>query len=206
VTDVASVITDIAVIRVSLDGSDPEIWRRILVPHALTLAQLHDVLQVVMGWQQHHSYVFLTESASYGITREDARRRVIDGATVRFNELAPCVGDKLRYEYDPHDRWMHTILVEGWIPQDDALATFALIACKYACPPEDSGGIAAFQEELTSPGNRRRVRAAKRIFGTDFQPETIPFKEINLLLSQMARGWRESTATISAPDTEREDS
>jgi hypothetical protein len=38
-------------IKVTLLGTDPAIWRRLLVPADLTLEQLHHVLQVAMGWE-----------------------------------------------------------------------------------------------------------------------------------------------------------
>jgi hypothetical protein len=36
-------------IKVTLLGTSPQIWRRLLVPANLTLEQLHDVLQLAMG-------------------------------------------------------------------------------------------------------------------------------------------------------------
>ncbi len=36
-------------IKVTLLGTRPPMWRRLLVPATLTLAQLHDVLQAAMG-------------------------------------------------------------------------------------------------------------------------------------------------------------
>jgi hypothetical protein len=37
-------------LRVELEEIEPVIWRRILVPGQITLPQLHDLLQLVMGW------------------------------------------------------------------------------------------------------------------------------------------------------------
>ena len=37
-------------IKVTLLYTKPLIWRRLLVPATLTLEQLHDVLQLAMGW------------------------------------------------------------------------------------------------------------------------------------------------------------
>ena len=44
--------------KLTLKGSDPPIWRRIQVPD-LTLGELRDVLQVVMGWQDSHPHQFI---------------------------------------------------------------------------------------------------------------------------------------------------
>ena len=38
-------------LKVRLLGISPMIWRRILVPEAMTLHELHGVLQVAMGWE-----------------------------------------------------------------------------------------------------------------------------------------------------------
>jgi hypothetical protein len=40
---------DIYQFKVTLLGTKPPIWRRLLVPANLTLAKLHDVLQTAMG-------------------------------------------------------------------------------------------------------------------------------------------------------------
>jgi hypothetical protein len=42
---------EICQIKVTVLGTDPPIWRRLLVPADLTLEQLHDVLQLAMGWE-----------------------------------------------------------------------------------------------------------------------------------------------------------
>jgi hypothetical protein len=41
-------------IKVTLLRTDPPIWRRVLVPADLALEQLHDVLQLAMGWEDCH--------------------------------------------------------------------------------------------------------------------------------------------------------
>src|SRR5438105_1581778 len=46
-------------LKVTLQESDPPIWRRILVPASTTLGKLHDVLQVTMGWMDCHLHQFM---------------------------------------------------------------------------------------------------------------------------------------------------
>jgi hypothetical protein len=40
---------DIYQVKVTLLGTKPPIWRRLIVPASMTLAKLHDVLQTAMG-------------------------------------------------------------------------------------------------------------------------------------------------------------
>lgn len=37
---------------IRLDGIEPEIWRRFVVPGDITLDRLHDVIQIVMGYHE----------------------------------------------------------------------------------------------------------------------------------------------------------
>jgi hypothetical protein len=45
-------------LKITLDGSDPPIWRRFQVPASITLANLHFIIQTVMGWQNYHLHEF----------------------------------------------------------------------------------------------------------------------------------------------------
>ena len=42
--------TSILQLRIALRGLSPPVWRRVLVPEHLTFPQLHNVIQVVMGY------------------------------------------------------------------------------------------------------------------------------------------------------------
>ena len=39
-----------------LEEITPPIWRRILISDQITLANLHHLVQVVMGWEHSHLY------------------------------------------------------------------------------------------------------------------------------------------------------
>ena len=53
-------------LKVTLLGTMPPIWRRLLVPANVTLAQLHDVLQAAMGWQDCHMHEFSAGHRHFG--------------------------------------------------------------------------------------------------------------------------------------------
>jgi hypothetical protein len=46
-------------LRITLKGSKPPIWRRVAVASDITLGQLHEVIQIVMGWTDSHLHHFI---------------------------------------------------------------------------------------------------------------------------------------------------
>ena len=55
-------------IQVALLGTSPPIWRRLQVPAEIRLADLHEVLQVAMGWTDYHMHAFRCRGKWYGST------------------------------------------------------------------------------------------------------------------------------------------
>jgi hypothetical protein len=58
-------------IKVTLNETHPPIWRRIQVPANITLLKLHDILQIVMGWEGYHLHMFTIEGSVYGDPADD---------------------------------------------------------------------------------------------------------------------------------------
>jgi hypothetical protein len=53
-------------IKVWLIGISPMVWRRVLLPTAFTLRELHGVIQVAMGWEGLHLFQFCLRAVRYG--------------------------------------------------------------------------------------------------------------------------------------------
>ncbi|MCC5831104.1 MAG: plasmid pRiA4b ORF-3 family protein [Phycisphaeraceae bacterium] len=51
-------------LRISLRDSKPPIWRRVAVPANITLGQLHEVIQIAMGWTDSHLHRFMLQDKS----------------------------------------------------------------------------------------------------------------------------------------------
>lgn len=58
-------------LKIELAGIKPLIWRRVIVPEAITLAKLHQVIQAVMGWTDSHLHEFEIAGEQYGIPDPD---------------------------------------------------------------------------------------------------------------------------------------
>ena len=107
---------DIYQIKVTLLGTKPPIWRRVLVPADLTLAQLHDLLQIAMGWQNGHMHEFRIGQRYFGKPDPEYRSMGMDSVenerTVRLPDVLRKTGPKLIYTYDLGDSWEHAIVLE----------------------------------------------------------------------------------------------
>jgi hypothetical protein len=78
-------------LRIELvDSADPVIWRRVLVPAACPLVELHTVIQAAMGWQNGHLHQFSIGEVRYGPpgTDLDLPRRIASALT-RSQEPGP---------------------------------------------------------------------------------------------------------------------
>jgi Plasmid pRiA4b ORF-3-like protein len=174
-------------IKVTLKGSKPPIWRRIQVTSATTLAQLHRILQCVMGWESSHLYRFVVDGMEYGdpsmleeIEGEDARR-------VTLAALVQGAKDKLLYEYDFGDSWEHELRIEKVLPLEAGKRYPVCLTGKRACPPEDCGGIwgyAGFLEVIQDPRHPEHEDMLEWV-GGEFDPEAFDLDEVNTALQSL---------------------
>ena len=135
-------------LKVVLTDSEPEIWRRILVPQNITLAQLHQVSQQAMGWENLHDYRFQIGLASDKV--ECSPQQSISEV------LASAQEKTFYYTYDAASGWLHRIEAEALevklIDQStSASEAFVLPVCidgAMACPPEGTGGVWGYDDFL----------------------------------------------------------
>jgi len=128
------------ILRITLDGIRPEIWRTVMVPVKITLRRLHDVIQAAMGWDDSHLHLFTINGTSYGDLQVfDDMPQMKDEKFVNIGSLSLAPGNTFTYEYDMGDGWRHTIsVVERTTVSNDE--TYRVIDGANAVPPEDVGG------------------------------------------------------------------
>lgn len=155
-------------VTITLCDVTPIIWRRVRVRADITLAQLHEVIQIAMGWENYHLHEF-----EIGTVREPH---------VPLRDVAGP-GSRFLYRYDMGDNWEHEIAIEQELAGDGVQTPYC-IAGKYACPPEDCGGpygYADLRRALAGRGGPKR-RELIDWLGGEFDPKRFSRREVNAAL------------------------
>lgn len=180
-----TIVPAIYQIKVTLNGSKPPIWRRIQVRGDITLAKLHGILQVVMGWEDYHLHAFRVEGIEYG--RPDPDFPVQSDKRVKLEQLIPGEKTKFRYEYDFGDAWEHVLEVEKILPPEPDAHYPRCLAGKRACPPEDVGGIWGYADFLAAVRDPKHPEHEELLewAGGEFDPEAFDLDAVNRTLARI---------------------
>ncbi len=152
-------------LRATILDSDPEIWRTIDVDDALTLRDLHDVLQLTFGWFDSHLHQFFDHdpyARRHGLpTVGRPLRRWVDEWSMNDgpeegeeSDAGTTIGEAMSfdgplwYEYDFGDGWMHRIDLVDRDAVRPGEPPASLVDGERRAPYEDSGGIGGYAEML----------------------------------------------------------
>lgn len=130
-------------LRVELLETTLPIWREIAVPATIRLSELHDVLQLVMGWQDCHLHEFEVGKRRFSSNQqldEDCfdMNPVEQSRSIRLCSQLVRPRSTMVYTYDYGDNWQHRItLLAICSAQQQQLG---LLGGEGACPLEDCGG------------------------------------------------------------------
>jgi len=154
--------------QITLLGVTPPVWRLVSVPGSLSLDQLHQVIQLAMGWKRTHPYRFDIAGRNYAEPSDGAAPEAVDPRSVSLDQLSLGQGSSLTYIYDFADDWIHHLTVQGVAPFTPTLTAPALLGGAGACPPEASGGpggyatlLSAMRAPDTLAGKQARERLGK---------------------------------------------
>jgi Plasmid pRiA4b ORF-3-like protein len=167
-----------------LIGIEPPIWRRIAVSDQITLASLHLLFQVVMGWEHTHLHQFIVDGTRYG-EPDPEYDEMKDERRVKLHAIAREKGASFVYEYDFGDGWQHRVTVEDiWTRTENDLVPRCLDG-KRACPPEDCGGIGGYQNLIEALRDRRHPehRQLRTWVGPHFDPDLFSVQAVNSALA-----------------------
>jgi Plasmid pRiA4b ORF-3-like protein len=100
-------------VKVVLVRWRPPTWRRVLVPAAITLGDLHVVIQILFGCDGDHLHMFEVGAGRYSDPFFDLHSLDMDDEeTIRLRDVFTGASRKIRYEYDFGASWWHEITLE----------------------------------------------------------------------------------------------
>ena len=185
---------------VTLRGTNPLIWRRIVVPSNVLLEKLHEILQVAMGWENCHLHQFQASGVTYVMVdpEGDGTGHEVDPSEwawgkpaayadqTRLDRVASSVGDHLVYVYDFGDDWTHDIIAEDvYPPERDATYPICLAGSR-RCPREDAGGVYGYEEmlQIIQDPDHEEYDSTVMWLGDDFEPDDFEVATTNAALRQ----------------------
>ncbi len=131
--------------------SDPLIWRRLLVPGTLTLADLHRIIQISLGWCDSDAHRFLVGKIFYQprpLTAGQEGAIGYDEAAASLHQLEEGMQFIFTYLYDGGQGWEIELTLEEVIRPPTSGGCPIALAGDRGCPPESIGDIHHYQALL----------------------------------------------------------
>ena len=149
-----STVKEVYQFKIALQGISPSVWRRIQVSGDYTFDELHNDIQLAMGWTNSHLHEFQIGSTRIGMKSEEFE--IYDDYDEMLDETKEKIStwftpkSKASYLYDFGDSWEHSVTLEKiFEPKSKELYPICT-AGKRACPPEDCGGVWGYKEILNA--------------------------------------------------------
>jgi hypothetical protein len=119
---------------------------RLLIRSDQTIADLHYALQIAFNWTDSHLNSFRIHGKDFGVHHIGGP--VFDKAanTVQLADFHFRLGERFIYEYDFGDNWKHQIRLKQILPAPEQSVLPLCIGGSRCAPPEECGGIQAFQQ------------------------------------------------------------
>ncbi len=193
--------------KLTLTGSFPEIWRRVLVPDECTLGDLHYVISYSFGWFRDSQHEFSRGSRVFGPRHKGAPAKREDEHKVFLLDRFRRPGQDMRYTYTLRDEWHVDVLFEGKQVPVPRGHYPCCIAGANDGPPDGIGGISRhnqFVEAFHNPDAWETLcaEAGPADWQFDFEPTYLDIGDINgalgLIFPVDERNQREDSLDLPA--------
>ena len=188
--------------KITLLGSKPSIWRQFHIPEDYRFDRFHQVLQIVMGWENAHLHDFKFSNRKIGMLFDDMWdfEEMEDETKVYLRDVYLEIGSRFQYCYDFGDNWEHELEVEGITEYDESIIPQCTSGAG-ACPLEDCGGIWGYSdilESLNTP-NHPSYEEWSEWLPENFDPKRFSIVEINQELAKFAKWHQRHPRAKSTP-------
>ncbi len=190
-------------VRVSVEGSEPSIWRLLDIDSSVTLDKVHEVLQAAVGWRDIHLHSFTDTDPFERLQPVDGEmpeprrwvpHELLEDSDDDLPETHWSLGEILTpgsgpvfYEYDFGDSWGHRLDLITSFPAHADSPGARLVDGARRAPLEDSGGIGGYHDlldALADPAHDEHEDAAAWVAWTtgpwqEFEPEQLDIDAVN---------------------------
>ena len=176
-------------LRLDLVGTDPRIWRRVLVRESMWLARMHDCIQVLFDWFDYQTHAFCMDDLRLGNPVKSEGINVEDDRDVALADLDLEHRGRFTYEYHFGEVWQIDIKVEQTLVVEKGRYYPQCIAGARAGPPEDCGGLEAFHDLLACIKQPKSDLGKEWLawFGPDYDPKLCDLEKINKALRKIEK-------------------
>jgi len=172
-------------LKLLLRDVHPAVWRRVTLVDSLSIADLHRVIQLLMGWDDNHLHRFRIHGRDYGIAYIGGMNFDEDAGAVPLSQFGFRPTERFLYEYDFTAGWQIEVRVEKVIEEApcEGHRIPVCAAGRERGPPDGCGGPQVYAE--------RRRDAVSWEMGTDMDA-------IVAILRRVADG---DDAVLADPET-----
>jgi hypothetical protein len=130
-------------LRVVLHETSPHIWRRFLVRSDSSIVELHQTIQIALGWSGRQAFAFEVQGHRRGVRLEG------DAQDILLSDFRFYLKERFTYAYNTTDQesrpWRFEIRLEQKLAMDVRQHYPRCIGGVGAPPPELCGGPIAFE-------------------------------------------------------------
>lgn len=187
--------------KITVNDSKPSIWRTFQVEDSYRMDRFHQVIQIVMGWQNVHLHQFTIKYRNLGILLNDGLdiEEMEDETILFLKDFALQKGDKFEYHYDFGDCWYHTLEVLN--VEESENPTLLCWDGSRSCPPEDCGGIYSYHEliKILKKPSHPEYDSWIDWVGKEFDPALFSIEEVNKELAKFETWHKKHPRKKSTP-------
>jgi len=182
---------DIYELKITIEGTNPPIYRIIHIENNTSFYDLHTTIQLAFGWDNAHLHEFRTDGKIIGMPEMDefGEEEILEEKSIILKDAISFANDTCIYIYDFGDDWCHKIELTDTLPKSNKQYP-RCTSGKRCRPPEDVGSIRGFEDfkAIMKDKNHEEHDEMLMWYGGEFDPNHFSLREINTALKDFKNG------------------
>jgi len=176
-------------LRLHVVGTNPPVWRRMVVRESMWLSRLHDSIQVLFDWFDYQTHAFNLDDLRFGNPLKREELSIEDDRDVTLADLDLEHHERFTYGYHFGEGWQVEIRVEGHEVAKKGAQYPLCTAGERAGPPEDCGGLEAFHDMLAciKEPDTELGREWIEWLGPEYHADVCDLEKINKALKKLGK-------------------